>query len=178
MSTATKNIETVSQAVQARRDTQRREALECYRGFVRKTHEGKKLNEADMAKVVDAMNLLGIPTEAIDADVTAWDRHLKYRESLANFSDRRNKYEADMRRLTTEINETQTKLRQLERDHRVVMHEGKSIFALEAQANEHVAKNPRMLVDDIERALGPVPVDQPAAAPSLTAQLVPPFSMH
>ncbi|MDZ4779597.1 MAG: hypothetical protein SGJ19_05035 [Planctomycetia bacterium] len=176
MSPATKSTEAVTQAVQSRRQAQRREALEAYRKFIQQSHDGKKLSEADTAKVVDAMNLLEIPTEAIDADVEAWGRQRSYRQSLADVADRRKKHQADCERLTTQINETRDKLRALEREHRVTAHEGQMIAALEGQANQHSAANPRLFADDIDRALSPPrPVPQFSRVPPDPGQPVVPY---
>jgi len=178
MSTVTKTSP-VAQAVQQRRHQQRVEALATYRKFIEANYAGKKLTEADTAKVVDAMNLLGIPTEAIDADVAAWDRHLNYRKSLDEIPAKREKLQPELERLTTLINKLQTELRQAERDHRIKCHEGTSIVALESQANSFRGQHPRLFSDDVDRACAP-PREalEFSPRPPSDAAPVPYFSTH
>jgi hypothetical protein len=142
----------VTAAVHERRRKERSESLSVYRKFIEQSHTGKKLTEAETAKVVDAMALLSIPPEAVDADVAAWDRHVSYGKSLAEIPAKRVALEPELNRLTSRIKSLQDELRQAERDHRVKCHEATSMVALEGQASSFRAANPRLFADDVDRA--------------------------
>jgi hypothetical protein len=162
----------VTAAVHERRHKQRTEALAVYRKFIEQSHAGKKLTEAETAKVVDAMNFLEIPSEAVDKDIAAWDRHLSYQKSLDEIPAKRAALEPELERLTSRIKSLQDELRQAERDHRVKCHEGTSMVALEGQASSFRGANPRLFAEDVDRACT-LPRQMPEYSPRPPESAVP-----